>query len=926
MLLAFFALALEMQAQEEDADVTTLLTNPYFEDGETGWTVVAASGSGAYGRAGNVRPGGSSSNKCYEAWNSPSFDIYQTITDVPVGVYEIEVQGFYRYLRGYNAWSAYQAQESQYVKKDGVPVYVYMNNNATPFVNIFAEPVAYGSLYTNSVSDDTYTDPNYEYWYPNQMNSSAEAFSAGMYKQSAFGLVAREGDAMRVGVKGVSNQGNDSWVIWDNFKLTYRGFKADVIKPVLQTAMADVQEYMSLLMGKTEYAALSTAYRNAELGIENNDGVEMFNALNALYDAKDPARLSKDVFVEQDVAADTLRLGEAIRSVEGKKLSQTTLAAAKALLAGIKNNTLYENNETGQLKSDVTQMINTTLQWSLTVYQRLYQEIQSCSNILSNAYQAAGPNTKAGLHADYTAVSDHLALLLECYNLGTIDDEDVDGRIMSMADEVTAFSTKVENYIDAGEWEVMKTAYAQAGNGEGWTKPWDFTATTPSKANVPGVTTDDGHVVALNLSSNNLTGTVPFDLLTLPRLHTLNLSGNSLSGDIDAAMTAFKEAHASELAPLQSLNLSHNQLSGNIGALAGCFPQLTSLNASYNSFEEVSPAIPSTVTNLVLDHQTLDCVVDLSLSEMISASLTTKLPSILLYNHATQRYDKSIRLRSTTAANDWTIQIQKDGNSLPVVTSVSPYVYQGANGEVLSTTSTTDGSTFAIRFTFSEGDSNFDGAVNVLDLQSTINYAFEDYNNRPFNFTAANLWADDLINVQDVVKTVDVLMSLTHDDQPVAGARGRASETAARSGLYIENGNLLVNTEVPVAAFDLMLSAATNITIDKALKNLGITCRVELQPSGTRIIGYSLAGGTLPVGQTIIGKVTAEACIQHALLSDSEANPIGVSIGQGAVTSAGFAACEESGQDHAVYDLSGRKVTDMKQKGIYILRGKKVVK
>ena len=385
------------QQTKVGSDMTRLLVNPDFEQsikneyGNTyGWTAEPF-GNGNLSD-GNVRTGGSTDNLCYEAWNSSGFDIYQVVDDAPFGVYEIEVQGFYRYLRGDNAWNAYQAQTVDYVKPAGVPVYVYMNNNATPFANVFAQPVEYGTLYTNSVNDDTYTDPNYQYWYPNQMNSSAEAFSADMYKQSAFGLVAFEGDVLRLGVKGVSNQGGDSWVIWDNFKLIYRGFDPEVIKPVLEASVEDVDTlYMGLLMGKSEYAALTTALADAAKAIQDNDGEAMFKALNDLYNAKDPARESKDIFLEQEVAADTLRLAEALREMEYDPMSEVTRQAANDLLTGICNNTIYENEEIDQLKQDVTDMIS-RLTNSVELYSSLFNYLNDLNDAIDEAERRSARN------------------------------------------------------------------------------------------------------------------------------------------------------------------------------------------------------------------------------------------------------------------------------------------------------------------------------------------------------------------------------------------------------------------------------------------------------------------------------------------------------------------------------------------------------
>ena len=68
----------------------------------------------------------------------------------------------------------------------------------------------------------------------------------------------------------------------------------------------------------------------------------------------------------------------------------------------------------------------------------------------------------------------------------------------------------------------------------------------------------------LDLSSNNLTGKIPYELGQLNSIHALNLSNNRLIGSIPKDF--------SKLHQLESLDLSYNSLSGEIP------PQLTNLN------------------------------------------------------------------------------------------------------------------------------------------------------------------------------------------------------------------------------------------------------------------------------------------------------------------------------------------------------------
>ena len=302
-------------------DITNYLTNPAFDDTyrkATGWTIEAANG-------GSVQCRGSESatekdadgnpkviNQGFEAWNNANFDIYQTVTNVPVGIYEISVQGFYRYDGGEKAWDAYNAQSVEYVKPGKAPVYVYLNDKKTPFKNVYEEESQDKDFYIDCAQKDDEGNPkesngSYQWkgiwsgdvqnvpadaptaWYPNDMISGAIAFSAGLYTQSAFSLVAKTGDVLRLGVKGTSNQVNNSWCIFDNFKLTYRGMEITYVKPVLGEAIANAESDLTdpetglvKPLGKDAFEALYAALGEAQKAYEGTDGDVMFEKLAAL--------------------------------------------------------------------------------------------------------------------------------------------------------------------------------------------------------------------------------------------------------------------------------------------------------------------------------------------------------------------------------------------------------------------------------------------------------------------------------------------------------------------------------------------------------------------------------------------------------------------------------------------------------------------
>ncbi|KAH6790460.1 hypothetical protein C2S51_005466 [Perilla frutescens var. frutescens] len=82
-------------------------------------------------------------------------------------------------------------------------------------------------------------------------------------------------------------------------------------------------------------------------------------------------------------------------------------------------------------------------------------------------------------------------------------------------------------------------------------------------------------VMTLDLSDNNLTGTIPVQIALLSKLQTLNLSRNSLTGSIPQ--------NIGNMNLLESLDLSKNKLSGQIPQSISELTFLSNLNLSYNN-------------------------------------------------------------------------------------------------------------------------------------------------------------------------------------------------------------------------------------------------------------------------------------------------------------------------------------------------------
>ena len=295
-------------AIKEGTDVTDMyLVNPRYEEGDKGWQ-------------GQPAIGGPANNLCAEAWNRSNFDIYQVVSDAPVGVYEIELQGFFRLNRGQAAYDLYGSGGQV------CPVWVYVNNNNSEFKCVFDEPVPVNTVY----STQTWAPADSIYWYPDGMISGGEAFAAGMYKSSAYGIVAKEGGELRLGVKG--DLTGDNWAIWDNFRMIFRGFDADAVRPQLEKTVAEMQPYLSANMAQETIDALSAALQAANSALEGTDGKTMFYALADLFDLREEANNSIALYEKLRSAVDNL--AAAMLTAD---CNEETMAAAQNLYTEVDN-------------------------------------------------------------------------------------------------------------------------------------------------------------------------------------------------------------------------------------------------------------------------------------------------------------------------------------------------------------------------------------------------------------------------------------------------------------------------------------------------------------------------------------------------------------------------------------------------------------
>lgn len=166
------------------------------------------------------------------------------------------------------------------------------------------------------------------------------------------------------------------------------------------------------------------------------------------------------------------------------------------------------------------------------------------------------------------------------------------------------------------EWDALLAIYNSTG-GPNWNNQTGWNTIAPgapqSVSGWHGIQVDaNGHITTLNLSSNNLVGTIPNEIGDLQYLQVLQLTFNNLTGPLPSTIGQLQNLTAlwltynslsgpipstiGQLTNLVQLLLGHNQFSGTIPIELFQLQNLSSLNISQTA---ISGSIPAEIGNLI---------------------------------------------------------------------------------------------------------------------------------------------------------------------------------------------------------------------------------------------------------------------------------------------------------------------------------------
>ena len=226
------------------------------------------------------------------------FDVHQELTNLQNGLYEFTVNACYQ-----------AADYSVLLGDEQYKAYTYINSYAKLMNSVLADPTAESA----HADDYKYNDLGYV---PNSSASAYEAFAAGRYVQTVYGLVTD--GTMRLGIRNDLRYADGSRAWWSNAKLIFRAKNAEVLGEVIAATMPEAKALLDSKCGKPELDALQSAIDAAEA----TEGEERYDALVALKQAMENVALSTETYG---------KLGSAIANLKAAIDEFSATASASAV-------------------------------------------------------------------------------------------------------------------------------------------------------------------------------------------------------------------------------------------------------------------------------------------------------------------------------------------------------------------------------------------------------------------------------------------------------------------------------------------------------------------------------------------------------------------------------------------------------------------
>ena len=168
----------------------------------------------------------------------------------------------------------------------------------------------------------------------------------------------------------------------------------------------------------------------------------------------------------------------------------------------------------------------------------------------------------------------------------------------------------------------------------------------------------------------------------------------------------------------------------------------------------------------------------------------------------------------------------------------------------------------ATPLTAQKGDANGSMSVDVADVVTEVAYLTGN-NPQPFIFEAADVNTDQIVNILDIVGTVNIIKN------PAASSLGFSDYQTAT--YYIEDGILYIETPVVLGGVQFAFNAEAEVSVLEALN--GFETTTWTTATNFNFMAYSMSQKTLGVGKHALLYI-GDAEIKQIILSNADGQNI----------------------------------------------------
>ncbi|MBQ2340127.1 MAG: hypothetical protein II386_04665, partial [Bacteroidaceae bacterium] len=268
-------------------DATFAVMNPYF--GANAKTSLWTGDYTAYNGVDN--------NKCVEQWNR-TFDMYQTISGLPNGVYEMRCQGYYRMGGGNNDASVAATARTNGTEELNAKYYINTTEGSLKSIFDYNLGSTNNSTYNSSTA---YSVNGTTIYVPSTLNRASSCFQAGEYWNDGIRAVVADG-TVTIGFRKTVASSND-WAAYDNVTLTYYGIDLSALVASYEDQLAAAKALLSEVMNADVKTALNDAITAAETDVNTGSQEWLETTLASLLTAIANAQASNTLYTGAILAA-----------------------------------------------------------------------------------------------------------------------------------------------------------------------------------------------------------------------------------------------------------------------------------------------------------------------------------------------------------------------------------------------------------------------------------------------------------------------------------------------------------------------------------------------------------------------------------------------------------------------------------------------